>query len=290
MRKDKGYNIRGQIDFNSYLKKDIFDGTNKVNFKYRTYEYDENIVNVIFKALSILKKLSKENDVDLNKQYNLFNQIKTSEIVTKETLNSAYRSKALLNPMLRAYKRVLDYAAIILKMDDYHFNDNGNSNFDINNFLIYVPQLFEIYIYRIFERYLSNSIYEIEYQKDFKILEGSKFQGNVYLDFLIHNKEDNTYTIIDTKFKNMEELNYQNLDRTDLYQVTSYAYFLQNKGYKIKNVILLYKAKKSHFEVLSSKDDGTRFIISSISTETTKEHPYFSYNEEVLIDNLKKYL
>ena len=290
MRKDKGYNIRGKIDFNSYLKKDIFDGTNKVNFKYRTYEYDENIVNVIYKALSILKKLSKENNVDLNKLYNLFNQIKTSQIVTKETLNSAYRSKALLNPMLRAYKRVLDYAAIILKMDDYHFNDNGNSKFDINNFLIYVPQLFEIYIYRIFERYLSNSIYEIEYQKDFKILEGSTFQGNVYLDFLIRNKEDNTYTIIDTKFKNMEELNYQNLDRPDLYQVTSYAYFLQNKGYKIKNVVLLYKSKKSHFEVLSSNDDGTRFIISSISTETTKEHPYFSYNEEASIDNLKKYL
>lgn len=37
-------------------------------------------------------------------------------------------------------------------------------------------------------------------------------------------------------------------------------------------------------------DDGIKFIISSISTETTKEHPYFSYNEEDLIDNLKKYL
>lgn len=73
-------------------------------------------------------------------------------------------------------------------------------------------------------------------------------------------------------------------------EVTSYAYFLQNKGYKIKNVVLLYKSKKSHFEVLSSMDHGTKFIISSISTETTKEHPYFSYNEEVLIDNLKKCL
>lgn len=73
-------------------------------------------------------------------------------------------------------------------------------------------------------------------------------------------------------------------------EVTSYAYFLQNKDYKIKNVILLYKAKKSHFEALSSKNDGTKFIISPISTKLTKEHPYFSYNEEVLIDNLKKYL
>lgn len=171
--------------------------------------------------------------------------------------------------------------------------DKRNNSLSISGYLIYIPSLFENYIYHLLKKYLDNNVYEVFYQHKVECFKADTiFKRNIYLDFLIHNKRNDTYTVLDTKFKNMDYKSID-LDKDDLYQLSFYGNYL-NSLYKdkIKQVVLLYpynkNDEKNYESRILNKDNinSFKYIIETVSV-LESENKRFSIKEKNLFNELK---
>ena len=306
-KEEESYNIKGKINLKKYFKDNFIKQKSKISYSYNIKEYDEDIIDIIYGTLKLINRmnLSFIKKEEINKYISIFSQYVSNKRVDNLTFKKAFKSKAFLNPMFESYKKVLNYSKIIYKINDIDFSsiynekneeDKRNNDLSISGFLLYLPSLFENYIYRLLKKYLDNDIYEVFYQKKVECFSlDSIFKRNIYMDFLIHNKKDDTYTVLDAKFKKMG-YEYSDLDKEDLYQLSFYGNYL-NSLYrdKVKQVVLLYpyskNDEKNNETRILNKDNinNFKYIIETISI-LESENKRFSVKEKEFIERIKRYI
>ena len=262
--KERSHKVRGSIDFNDYLKRDIpFQG--KLTTTYRKQVLVQEIADVLFLALRKLEKLfGKEIHSRLLGLSQLLKQHYTGRFVSYETIQKAKNHQTVNNPMYRGFKKVLEYAEIIL-LDKNLMPENEREELSTTGYLFDIAELYELYL----EKLLSRSFPEwvVTGQEELPLYQRQFYVRSMFPDLVMKHTLSDKVVVFDAKFKKMKMRN-RDVDRADLHQIHSYS------GYYRNNLVvsgLIYplskeiEAVKSHSVSMYGNDNNkTNFIIDGI--------------------------
>ncbi|WP_103610888.1 McrC family protein [Campylobacter concisus] len=293
--KDKSYHeakVMGKVDMAKFIKKDVpFAG--KISSINRERQDIGDIVLLLHKALKIVQKESKELIKPVINALCYLNEIKEPRLVTPNVIHNALNSKALHNPIYTPYKKVLEYAKLIIENEDTGTKSNGKQNL---GFLVDVAELFETYIRKLLQKEFKDwsvTSPKIELYKD-------KFFARKIIPDIVMGSGDQVL-VFDTKYKRMnmqgkDQYGLGDVDRNDFFQINTYMSYYQNQG---KNVIaggLLYPMNKFSIDRCHShswfENLNTKFIVDGIELTNLNEPSIdeIKIKENEFISRIKEYI
>ena len=293
--KDKSYHeakVMGKVDMAKFIKKDVpFAG--KISSTNRERQDIGDIVLLLHKALKIVQKESKELIKPVINTLSYLNEIREPRLVTPNVIHNALNSKALHNPIYAPYKKVLEYAKLIIENEDSGTKSNGKQNL---GFLVDVAELFEIYIRKLLQKEFKDwsvTSPKIELYKD-------KFFARKIIPDIVMSHGDKVL-VFDTKYKRMSMLGKDqyglgDVDRNDFFQINTYMSYYQNQG---RNVIaggLLYPMNKFSIDRCHShywfENLNTKFIVDGIELTNLNEPSIdeIKIKENEFISRIKEYI
>ncbi len=267
-----GCKLKGKIDIPNFIKKDIpFKG--KISSISREQKESQIVIDVLYKALSIVEKQSKEITVGVRNLTNIkyyLKQNKSNRFISKFTVEKAMNSKALLNPIYYPYKKALKYAKLIIESDSLE-EDKGNKH--TFGFLVNISRLFEIYIFKLLKSKFED--WKVKHEPEISLYKGKFYERKIKPDIVLENGEK--VAVFDVKYKKMllrgTNEGIWDLDREDFFQIHTYMCYYKNKG---KNVVaggLLYPIEKKldkynkyrcHSDNWFDGENSTKFIVDGI--------------------------
>lgn len=285
-QQERSQKVRGSIDFNDYLKRDIpFQGKLTSNFRERMYV--QEIVDVLYLALRKLESVfGKEIHSRLLGLSQFLKQQYSGRFASYETIQKAKTHQTINNPMYRSFKKVLEYAEIILLNKDL-MPDNKKQNLATTGYLFDIAELYEIYLEKLLSRnfpewFVSGQVEIPIYQKQF-------YRRSIFPDLIMKHKTSGKIIALDAKFKKMEIQN-KDIDRADLHQIHSYS------GYYQKDLIasgLIYPLSKqlnidkSHSETLYGNDNNdVRFIVDGVFVYENQTMEELIENENIFVNRM----
>lgn len=216
--------FKGKLDINKFISKDIFHPGN-ISYIFLNKEFDQDIIDVLYLAFASIKK--EKIDSILKSGLGYLNILKTyysGKKISKEKLINITNNKSLSNPNFIRYKKVVEYAKLILEYK--YLMDNQNKKSDgISGFLVDISELWEIYLYKLLKNRFNDLV--ISSQECLQLYKNAFFHRKIYPDIVI--ETNNKVIVIDAKFKKMK-FKPQDVDRADFYQIHSYISY-----YKAKN-------------------------------------------------------
>ena len=273
--KDKSYHeakVMGKVDVAKFIKTNIpFGG--KISSTNRERQDMGDIVLVLYKALKIVQKEAKELIRPVANALNYLCEIRESRLVTPSVVHNALNSKSLHNPIYAPYKKVLEYASLIIENEDAGTKSNGKQNL---GFIVNVAELFEIYIGKLLQKEFKGwnvTSPKIELYKD-------KFFARKIIPDIVMSNGDKVL-VFDTKYKRMnmqgkDQYGLGDVDRNDFFQINTYMSYYQNQG---KNVVvggLLYPMDKFSRDGCHSHswfdNLNTKFIVDGIELANLNEY------------------
>ena len=293
--KDKSYHeakVMGKVDMAKFIKKDVpFAG--KISSTNRERQDIGDIVLLLHKALKIVQKESKELIKPVINTLSYLNEIREPRLVTPNVIHNALNSKALHNPIYAPYKKVLEYAKLIIENEDSGTKSNGKQNL---GFLVDVAELFEIYIRKLLQKEFKDwsvTSPKIELYKD-------KFFARKIIPDIVMSNGDKVL-VLDTKYKRMSMLGKDqyglgDVDRNDFFQINTCMSYYQNQG---RNVIaggLLYPMNKFSIDRCHShswfENLNTKFIVDGIELTNLNEPSIdeIKIKENEFISRIKEYI
>ena len=277
--------VKGKIDINRFIKYDIpFKG--KVSSISREQKEIQEIIDVLYKAISIIDKQSKGNNVistqNISHIKTHLKQHKSNRYVSNETISKAIKSKALQNPIFSPYKKVLEYAKLIINANN--LEEKKDANKETFGFLVNVAELFEIYLVKLLQHRMTD--WEVIHEEETEVYKTNFFIRNIKPDIVL--KKDNKIMVFDAKYKQMKfRGRYEyggDLDRNDFFQINTYmSYYNNQKGSTLIAGGLLYpissefdcrfddnkKCNNDYYERKAHsanwfENDRTKFIVDGI--------------------------
>ncbi|MPS65757.1 MAG: hypothetical protein E2589_12810 [Chryseobacterium sp.] len=261
---ERSQKVRGSINFNDYLKRNIpFQG--KLTTTFREQIYVQEIVDVLYLALKKLESVfGKEIQSRLLGLSQLLKQQYSGRFVNHKTIQKAKRHQTINNPMYRSFKKVLEYAEIILLNKDLT-PDYEKQNLPTSGYLFDIAELYEIYLGKLLSRnfpewFVSGQVELPIYQKQF-------YRRSIFPDLIMKHKTSGKIIALDAKFKRIEMQN-KDVDRADLHQIHSYAGYYQN-DLVVSGLIYPLSKKinldKSYSDSLYGNDNNNvRFIVDGV--------------------------
>lgn len=256
--------LKGKIDINQFLKKDIpFRG--KISSTNREQLEIHEIIDVLYKAIVFIKK-DKFNIKNISHVISHLKQNKSNNYVSNQTINKAMNSKALYNPIFAPYKEVLKYAKLII---NHNSIDNKYGQANTYGFIINIAELFEIYITKLLRNNFPD--WQIESPK-IELYEENFFTRKIIPDIVM--MKDNKVLVFDTKYKRMQfngrsGFGLGDVDRCDFFQINTYMSYYKNQEYSVIAGGLLYPLEKEYNKKECFSDNWlgnnkTKFIIDGI--------------------------
>jgi 5-methylcytosine-specific restriction enzyme subunit McrC len=230
---NSGY-VKGRIDFAANLRENPIRQDRHV-ITFQNFEHD-NLINNIIKTVCIkLIRLTRDaqNKKKLKKALVLLDDAR--EIVLSKDLFAVARFTRLNMP----FKPVFEMAKMFfynLMAQSYQGDDT------ICSFLIPLNELFEFYLYKLFDVFGDGTT--ASYQNTHSFAQGvnNDFRMTIHPDIILH-KGKKPVLIVDAKYKNPRYKNgiYTNINSGDIYQVLAYA-----KVYGVDSVALIYPQFESY--------------------------------------------
>lgn len=227
--KEHGLNVKGKISINDYISHDMVYGY-KLTYSYNKLDYVQDIVDVLYSAMYSLVASDKIpqliNEGDYRKFYLYLKQMYSGKKPSRLKIKQILSNKALRNPIHADYKNALMFAQYILEHKNITY-DEGNTKGCA--YLIDVTELWELYLCGLLRSKFVNGEwgYKLKWQYDYLIYK-DKFWGRYNYPDIVMESND-SIVVFDAKFKTMN-FKYEDVDRSDLHQIQSYAgYFLLNK-------------------------------------------------------------
>ena len=242
--KDRGYSIKGNIDINEYIKKDLVSFDKKISHVYPERVEIKNILVVLYAALKSCKISDRGSILPKLATYNaFFREICSGKRPTPQLIRNIHNEKCLKNSLYADFKNTLELARIILQEEDSAPGSDSKS-LGISGYLIDVSFLWEMYLYHVMNDKLDG--WEVEDQKDIYMYENKFYKKTNHPDFVLTNKENGDIYILDAKFKRMI-FKEQDVDNHDLQQVHSYSYYYHLKfPDKFKGTALIFPSKEEY--------------------------------------------
>jgi 5-methylcytosine-specific restriction enzyme subunit McrC len=287
---ERSRKVRGRIDFNDYLKRDIpFQGKLSSTFKERMYV--QEIVDVLYLALRKLEMIfGKEIHSRLLGLNELLKQYYSGRFTSYSTIQKAIRHQSISNPMYYGFKKVLEYAEIIL-LDKDLMHDSNNDHLATTGYLFDIAELFELYLEKLLRRNFLE--WSVSGQEEILIYQQKFYSRPMYPDLVMKQRTSGKVVVFDAKFKNMKMQN-GDVDRADLHQIHSYS------GYYRNSLILsglIYPLSKeinensAHSETLYGiGGNDTKYIIDGIYIDESHTIEEIINNENYFIKRIANLL
>lgn len=285
-QQERSQKVRGNINFNDYLKRDIpFKG--KLTTTFRERMYIQEIVDVLYLTLKKLESaFGKEIHSRLLGVSQLLKQQYSGRFASYETILRAKTHQAINNPMYRDFKKVLEYAEIILLNEDL-MPDNEKKNLTTTGYLFDIAELYEIYLEKLLSRNFPE--WSVSGQVEISIYKQKFYSRSLFPDLVMTHRETKKVIVFDAKFKKMGMIN-NDIDRSDLHQIHSYS------GYYQKNLIasgLIYPLSKqldidkSYSDTLYGNDNNdVLFIVDGVYVYETQTMDDLIENENIFIKRM----
>ncbi|MBI9080816.1 MAG: hypothetical protein JEY79_13890 [Pseudodesulfovibrio sp.] len=284
--RERSHKVKGRIDFNHYLNRDIpFQG--KLTSSFRERLYVQEIIDILHLALRKLESVfGKDINGHLLGLTQLLKQEYSGRFVTHETIQKAKRHQAIQNPMYSGFKRVLEYAEIILQDKDL-MPDSDHQNLSTTGYLFDISELFELYLEKLlirkFPEWIVNGQEQIAtYQKQF-------YHRSMFPDLVMKHRETGKVAVFDAKFKKMN-FDRRDVDRSDFHQIHSYSGFYQNvlmaSGliYPLSEECNIEKAHST--SLYGSGDNEINFIIDGIYVSEGHSMKQVIENENAFLERV----
>lgn len=284
---ERSHKVRGCIDFNEFLKRDIpFQG--KLTSTYRERVYVQEIVDVLYLALRKLERVfGKEIQSRLLGLSQLLKQQYSGRFASYQNIQKAKGHQTINNPIYSGFKKVLDYAEIIL-LDKDLMPDDEKQKMATTGYLFDIAELYELYLEKLLTRNFPD--WSVSSQEELLIYQERFFNRSIFPDLVMKHKTSGKVVVFDAKFKKMEMLN-GDVDRADLHQIHSYS------GYYRNNLIasgLIYplskqfEIDKSHFDTLYGNDNNeVRFIVDGVFVDQDQTMEMLIENENLFVKRLQ---
>lgn len=257
--------VYGNIDFNRHIKYDYpFNG--KISSTTREQHYIPEIINVIYKAIQSIKDIFNEDIfLRINKIYSLTKQLYNGKYVDDRMIDKAIKDKALLNPIYSDFKKVLEYAKILIKLED---SKSGKSKQDHSGYLIDVSELWETYLYKLLQHHLPDC--NVREQFEINTYKDRFYERHIIPDIVI--EKDGHYAVFDAKYKRMKmngksKNDIGDLDREDFFQIHTYmTYFNKENNLIAGGLLYPFESNFDEFNCYSDPWIGgkAKFIVDGI--------------------------
>ena len=221
---ERSHKVRGSIDFNDFLKRDIpFQG--KLTSTFRERMYVQEIVDVLYLALRKLERIfGKEIHSRLLGLIQLLKQQYSGRFASYQTIQKAKAHQAINNPMYSGFKKVLEYSEIIL-LDKDLMPENDKQQLATTGYLFDIAELYELYLEKLLRRNFPG--WTVSGQEEIPIYQQQFYKRPMFPDLVMRHRENGKVVAFDAKFKKMEMQN-KDVDRADLHQIHSYSGFYRN--------------------------------------------------------------
>ncbi|MDX9695238.1 MAG: hypothetical protein RBT49_05560 [Bacteroidales bacterium] len=283
---ERSHKVRGSIDFNDYLKRDIpFQGILTSTFRERMYV--QEIVDVLYITLRKLERLfGKEIHSRLLGLNQVLKQNYSKQFASYATIQKAKAHQSINNPMYSGFKKVLEYADIIL-LDKDLMPDNDRQQLATTGYLFDIAELFELYLEKLLSRNFPEWI--VSGQEELKIYQQQFYKRPIFPDIVMKHKSSGKVVVFDAKFKKMEMHN-GDVDRADLHQIHSYS------GYYNNNLIasgLIYplskefNSVKAHSKsIYGNNENKINFIVDGIYVSESQSMKDLIIKEEEFVSRI----
>ena len=225
-----------------------------------------NIVmaSIVYRAYKILTKNNKSHF-----ESNILNEVKLLRSVlshNQEATKSDYHRLRYRSTDI-GYKALIDLSWNIITTNKFGKKHSGTNGL---NFFLDVAELWENYIRSLLVKNFNNwqiSSPEISLYTDNNLLKRS-----IIPDIVM--QKDNDVIIFDTKYKRMKESRLD-IDRTDFFQIHTYANYYQTKDYNVKMFGLIYPVdKQEHEQTIFSRSNinGIDYVVIGVPVEDVDNH------------------
>ena len=285
-QQERSQKVRGSINFNDYLKRDIpFQG--KLTTTFRERMYIQEIIDVLYLALKKLESVfGKEIHSRLLGLSQFLKQQYSGRFASYETIQRAKTYQTINNPMYRGFKKVLEYAEIILLNKDL-IPDNDKKSLETIGYLFDIAELYEIYLEKLLSRNFPE--WSVSGQVDIPIYKQQFYRRSIFPDLIMKHKETGKIIVFDAKFKKMEMQN-NDIDRSDLHQIHSYSGYYQNNLIASGLIYPLSKqldVEKSYSETLyGNNNNDVLFIIDGIYVHETQTMDDLIESEDIFVKRI----
>lgn len=261
---ERNTKVRGKIDINTYLKRDIpFQGS--LTSTYRSQLYVQEIVDVLYAAcIKVEEYFGSNYKLKIMGLFQTLQEFRTKKHLSHNDIYKAKSHTILHNPVFSQFKEVLFYAEILLKNQDIEA-EAKKSDLKTKGYLFDISQLFEIYLEKLLGRHFLE--WEVNGQEELQIYKGLFYGRKMLPDIVMRNRITDEIIVFDAKFKMMRGIK-KDVDRSDLFQIHTY---IQYYGSKVILGGLIYpltenlKNKNSVSESLFGNDrNDVQFAIDGI--------------------------
>jgi 5-methylcytosine-specific restriction endonuclease McrBC regulatory subunit McrC len=283
---ERSHKVRGSIDFNDFLKRDIpFQGKLTSNFRERMYV--QEIIDVLYLALRKLERIfGKEIHSRLLGLNQLLKQHYSGRFVSYQTIQKAKVHQSINNPMYSRFKKVLEYAEIIL-LDKDLMPENERQQLATTGYLFDIAELYELYL----EKLLSKNFPEwsVSGQEEIPLYQQQFYKRPMFPDLVMKHRESGKVVVFDAKFKKMEMQN-KDVDRADLHQIHSYSGYYRNDLIASGLIYPLSKeinTEKAHSETIYGNDENKiNFIVDGIYVSENQSIKELIKHEEAFVSRI----
>ena len=224
--------VKGQIDFNSYVKNYATGQKQKLPCVFDSFQYD-NLYNKIVKYVcSILKDFTKNEQTKKTLEEILF--ILDEVEITNVTIEDC--DKVVLNPIYTEFKTILDNCKMFLSsLSIYKWKD------DYSVFALLIPseKLFENFIFSTIKNNSISPLKNVSRSKprntrSYLVKQSPSKDHNRFsmVNDIVLELDDSSFILLDTKYKKIYNTKIQevedvdpvyNISQSDIYQMVSYA-------------------------------------------------------------------
>lgn len=283
---ERSHKVRGSINFNDFLKRDIpFQGKITSTFKERMYV--QEIIDVLYLALRKLERIfGKEIHSRLLGLSQLLKQHYSGRFASYESIQKAKKHQAINNPIYSGFKKVLEYAEIIL-LDKDLMPDSDKRQLATSGYLFDIAELYELYL----EKLLSRSFPEwaVSGQEEIPVYQRNFYNRSMFPDLVMRSRANGKVIVFDAKFKKMEMQN-KDVDREDLHQIHSYSGFYRNDLIASGLIYPLSRkvnTEKAHSTSIYGNDENEiNFIVDGIYVNENQTMKELIMNEEAFVGRI----
>jgi 5-methylcytosine-specific restriction enzyme subunit McrC len=234
--------VKGQIDFNSYIKNYATGNKHKLPCIYDSLQYDNQFNRIVKYVATLLKDFTQKKSTKKNLEEILF----ILDEVEYTTVTPEDCDKVVLNPIYTEFKTILDNCRLFLSsLSVYKWKDD----YSVFSLLIPSEKLFENFIYSTLKNNAEPTIKNVSRNRPgrshlVRQMPNSTSRYNMINDIVVK-LEDKSFILFDTKYKKIYNTNnldedlepVYNISQSDIYQMVSYAV-----GSGIADIGLIYPA------------------------------------------------
>lgn len=283
---ERSHKVRGSIEFNDFLKRDVpFQG--KLTSTFRELMYVQEIADVLYLALRKLeRRFGNEIHSRLLGLNQLLKQHYSGRFASYETIQKAKTHQSINNPMYSGFKKVLEYAEIIL-LDKDLMPDNDKQQITTTGYLFDIAELYELYLEKLLSRNFTE--WTVSGQEEIPIYQQQFFRRSMFPDLVMRHNSSGKVVVFDAKFKKMEIQN-KDVERADLHQIHSYSAYYRKDLIASGLIYPLSKeinTEKTHSaSIFGNGENEINFIVDGIYVSENHSMKELIKSEEAFLSRI----